>query len=546
MTAELTPAVSRPPSMPSGLSTKRVLGRTEPRLLTPPLVEGPAGPCGCGCALTRETSFGFSVDDFARDVLRRPLDPWERLTVIHGGELLPDGRPRFRTLLILVARQNGKTELLVVLTLYWLWVARVPLVLGTSSKLDYAAESWRKACRLAKKIPELRAEMPGRDAIRKANGEQYLLRATAEELDLDEGSKYKIAAANEDAGRSLTVYRLVLDELRQHHDYTTYDAAVPAMNAVPDAQAWCISNMGSDKSVVLNDLRSAALRFIEDGEGDSRLGLIEYSAPAGSSPLDVEALAQANPNLNRRIDQDALLGEARTALEKGGEKLTGFLTENMCINVPRMDPAIDALAWKACLDVGDLSGVRARVAACFDVSLDGQHATLAAAAVLEDGRVRIEPIAAWAGPDAVARMRAELPEHVARVRPYVLGWFPAGPAASVAAEMVKRVGWPPRGVKVEEITGDVPAVCMGFAEQVTARQIAQSDDPLINTHVTGAEKAYQGDRWRFTRRTSGARDDAMPHVDGAYAVAGATHLARTTPVPSKPVLVTGGKRRAAA
>src|SRR5690606_19899306 len=100
-----------------------VVGVTQPRIATAPLVTGKPGPCGCGCALTPRTSYGFDVDDFARDVLRMELDPWQRHLVIHAGELLPDGRtPRFRTVLSMVSRQNGKTTLLVVLTLYWLYV----------------------------------------------------------------------------------------------------------------------------------------------------------------------------------------------------------------------------------------------------------------------------------------------------------------------------------------------------------------------------------------------------------------------------------------
>lgn len=501
-----------------------MLGRTEPRLWTPPLRP-----------LTPETSFGFEVIDFARDIVERPLDPWQEWTVIHGGELLPDGRPRFRQLLVIVARQNGKTELLVILSLYWLWVEQVPLVLGTSSKLEYAAESWKKACRLARRIPELADEIPAKGGIRRANGEQELWRATPEEFELDEGSRYKIAAANEEGGRSLTIHRAILDELRQHHDYSSWDAVVPAMNAVADGQIWAISNMGSDKSVVLNDLRESALTFINTGEGDPRLGLFEYSAPEGSSPLDIHALAQANPNLGHRVDADALLGDAKTAVQKGGNKLTGFKTEIMCIHVKQMDPAIDAEKWKECRDIGDLSAVRDRVALVVDVSLDMLHATLTAAAVLPDGRVRVEPVAAWDGPDCTAQLRADLPDHIALIKPRVFGWFPIGPAAALAADLAqpkddkgkpRRATWLPKKTKTVEIKHETTAVCMGFAEQVQTLQIAHSDDALLNAHVTGAEKLYQGDAWRFTRKGAG-------HCDGAYATAGAVHLARTLPPPPR-------------
>lgn len=491
-----------------------MLGSTVPRLWTPPLRE-----------LTPETSYGFEVVDFARDVLEHPLDPWQEWVVIHAGELLPDGRPRFRKVLVLVSRQNGKTELLVVLTLYWMYVDRVPMVLGTSTKIDYAKESWRKACNLARRVPELAAEIPRKGGIREANGETHLWRATSEEVEFGEGSRYKIAASNEEGGRSLTIDRLVLDELRQHHDYSAHDAAVPATNAVRDAQIWALSNAGSDRSVVLNDWRDSALKFIDTGEGDPRLGLFEYSAPDGSSPMDLAALAQANPNLGHRIDPDALLGDAKTAMERGGEKLVGFKTENMCMRVPMLDPALDVEQWRrpakdgGCLLPGSLDGLRGRVALVFDVSLDGQHATLYAAAQLDDGRVRVDPVKAW---DSTAAMRRELRAIVRRVRPRAVGWFQNGPSAAIAAELAEEPGWPPNGVKFEPLGGDTAAVCMGFAEMVDAGDVLQSGDPLADSQIELAERKWLADRWVFVRRGAG-------HCDAVYAVAGAVHLARTLP-----------------
>lgn len=510
---------SESPLLSTNSGTGVIVGRTEPRLWTPPLRE-----------LTPETSYGFEVCDFARDVLDHPLDPWQEWVVIHAGELLPDGRPRFRKILVLVARQNGKTELLVVLTLYWLYVDRVPMVLGTSTKLDYAKESWLKARDLARSVPDLAAEIPAKGGIREANGETHLQRTTPGE---GTGSRYKIAASNDEGGRSLTIHRLVLDELRQHHDYSAHDAAVPATNAVPDAQIWMLSNAGSDRSVVLNDTRDSALTFIETGEGDARLGLFEYSAPDGSSPLDLEALAQANPNLGHRNDPDALLGDAKTAMEKGGEKLNGFKTENMCMRVHIMDSALDQEGWKAGHLPGDMAHLRDRLALVADVSIDEQHAALLAAAVEADGKARVEVVKAWSGPMATKQLRAELRGEVAKVKPRKFGWLPSGPFAAVAASLAGGEDWPPPGVELEEIRKDLPAVCMGYAELVKNGDVLHSDDPLLNAQVAGAEKVFRGDVWVFGRKGAG-------HVSAVYAAAGAVHLARTMPPslpPAKPVFV---------
>lgn len=475
-----------------------VLGRKEARLFTPPLRD-----------LTPQTSYGYNVIRFADDVLGMPLDPWQQWLVIHAGELLEDGRPRFRQALVIVARQNGKTHLLMVLALYWLYIDVIDLILGTSTNLGYAVESWQKAVKVAESTPEL-ADIISH--VRRASGEQS--------LDLANGARYKIAASNSRGGRSLTIGRLIMDELREHHDWSAYDAAVPATSAVPDAQIFMITNAGDDKSVVLNSLREQALK----GE-DPRLGIFEWSAPDGASATDVEALAMANPNLGHRIYLESLLGDAMRAESAGGEQLTGFLTEHQCRHVSRLNPAIDLDAWAGCMDKGSLADERDRLVTCLDISVDGQHATLYAAAQLEDGRVRVDPVKAWQGVDTAAQVKRDLEEILALVSPRVFGWFPSGPAAVLTAEFEKRpqaegrLAWPPDNIDVQEIRGDVPAVCMRFAADVVAHQIAHSDDPLLNAHVQGAEKQAQGDSWRFTRR-------GISHVDALYAAAGATHLAR--------------------
>lgn len=518
--------------MAAGTDDGAVLGSTTPRLVTPPLVVGDPGPCGCGCALTPQSSYGFHVDDFARDVLGQPLDPWQRYAVIHAGELLPDGRPRFRTVLILVARQNGKTHLLMVLTLFWLfvelgdparpWRRMRNIVLGTSSKLDYAKQVWKTAVKVARGNEYLAAEIPRR-GVRESNGQELL--ATIHD------TEYQIAASNDDAGRSLSVDRLVLDELRQHHDFVCWDAAVPTTNAVPDAQVFAISNQGSDLSVVLDSLRESALTWIETGEGDPRLGLQEWSAPDGAAPTDPRALAAANPQYGRRIDPDALMGSAIRAHAAGGQELAGFRTEIMCQRVHRFDPAVDPDAW----DAGgtdrpvDLAGHRGRVALCLDVALDAGHATLVAAAVLS-GRVHVEVVAAWSGRGCTKQVRAELPGLVRKVRPKALGWFPAGPAAAIAADLRERRGWPPRGVELDGlVNAETTAVCMGLAEIVLAGELQHPRDAMLTAHVRAAQKLRKGDGWVFTRRGSTA-------IDGAYGLAGAVHLARILP-PDRPPLV---------
>jgi hypothetical protein len=464
------------------------------------------------------------VIHFAATVLRRPLDPWQQWLVIHAGELLADGRPRFRQVLVIVARQNGKTHLCTILALFWLYVERWPLVFGTSNKLDYAKDSWEAAMTLALETPALAARTR---KPRVGNGQQ--------DLPTTDRCHYRIGAANEDGGRSKSIDRAIGDELRQQRDWTAYLAMMPALNARPHGQVVFITNMGDARSVVLNSLRSDALDAIAAGGVLERpVFLAEWSALPGSHPMDRAAWAAANPQLGRRMDPDVIEQAARRVAKPGAdlEELNGFLTEILCLGVDQLDPALDPAGWSGCLAPGAVSlEERLRLAACVDVSPDEQSITLAVAA-LAGGRVRVEVVKDWTGSTAMAAALEELPAWLARVRPKTVGWFPGGPAATLNATLKDRRkngerrgrAWPPRGVAVAEITSETPAVCMGFAALVAAGGIAHSGQVRLDTQAAAAEKLHAGDRWVFTRRGAG-------HVDAVYAVAGAAHLARTMPPP---------------
>lgn len=488
------------------------MGSTLPRLWTPPLRP-----------LTPETTYGYRVIWFAEHVVGLPLDPWEQWAVIHAGEMLEDGRPRFRTVLILVARQNGKTLLCLILSLYWLFVEKQPMVLGTSTNLDYARSSWLEGVQMAQGNEWIFPEI---EKVRATNGQECLT--------TESGALWRVAASNRRGGRSLTVHRLVLDELREHKNWEAWNAATNAMNAVGTAQAVCITNQGDMGAVVLDALRTPALEHIETGAGDPRVGLFEWSADQGADPVDLHQLAKANPNLGRRIDPDNLLGPAMRAKAAGGAELAGFKTEVMCMRVPLVDPGIDPDAWRGGETEYpyDLALYREAVALCMDVSLDNSHASLLAAARIGD-EYHVEVVESWDGYGCTKALRAELPDLVRRIRPRVFGYFANGPAAAVAADLRVRKGrtgsvWPPRNVVVQPLDGDVALVCMGLADLVFAGDIVHPVDAMLTGHVEAAQKLKRGEQWVFTRKSTGP-------IDGAYALAGAVHLARTLP-PARPPL----------
>jgi len=258
------------------------------------------------------------VITFAEDVLEVELFPWEKWLLIHALELNPDNTFRFRIIVLLVARQNGKSLLLQILSLWRMFVDGAPLVLGTAQNLDIAEEIWQGAVDIAEGIPDLAAEIAEGGVVR-TNGKKALR--------LVSGSRYKVQAATRRGGRGLTGDLVLLDELREHQNWEAWGAITKTTRTRSLAQIWAASNAGDESSVVLGRLRMLAHLALGDPDGlfseddldlpddiefDDSLGLFEWSAPPDCDVLDRDGWAQANPSMGhipsmeRSIASDAI------------------------------------------------------------------------------------------------------------------------------------------------------------------------------------------------------------------------------------------------
>lgn len=495
---------TRAGALPLGSAGTDLLGNTEPTVFT-----GPLRP------LTRETSLGFQLIDFADSVLGMPLMPWQKWLAIHALELLPNGRLRFKTVVVLVARQNGKSHFARVLVLYLMYMRGIEYVMGTAQTLGRARKLWESAVKMAERSPWLRPEVA---AVRRANGQETMVLAN--------GAEYEITAANESAGRGATIDLLLCDELREMTEWKVWGALSKTTAARPSSQIWGLSNSGEDKSVVLNNLVDRATKGAEE-----TLGLFGWIADIELAIDNPVAWQQANPALGITLDKSYVLNALAT------DPPAIFRNEVLCQRVDTRDGAIDMNGWNACYDpagtLGDYRG--GQLAWCIDVAPDDSHVSMVGAAMTSTGKIRVEVIAAW---DSVAAARGAIPELVRRGKPAALAWYTAGPAAQLGTDLRGLRAWlSENGVKDRELPGmttisgaAVSESCMELASLVSSRSLLQPKDPLADTHLSATRKLPNGDGWRFMRR------DAASSVDCAYAMAGAVHTVRNLPTP-KPALV---------
>lgn len=466
-------------------------GCKKPRIYTPPLRP-----------LDRTTSRGYEVIDFA-EMIGFPFLPWQKWAVVHALELTPDGNFRFRTVIILVARQNGKSKMKQIISLWRLYIDGARLVLGTGQDVTLAREQWQECLHTINDNLWLKAEL---DIVRRTNGDEWFR--------LVGGGRYKISAANKRAGRGLSVDELTFDELRTQTSWDAWSSLSKTTQARINGQIWCMSNAGDDSSVVLNQLRDSAI-----SGRDPSIGIFEWSAEDNCELDDPLAWCQANPGLGHTISEAAI----RSALATDPPNV--FRTEVLCQRVDQLEGAVDLLAWKDCTDPAGKIDTKAQVAACFDLSPDGLHSSLAVASLMPDGRVRTEIAGAWPSTEVARR---ELPGLLAKIRPSAVAFYPSGPGGALSP-MLRKLET--HSCAVHELTGMKAAeACQGLADLTLARRIIHPGQAILDEHVGGAQKLPSADGWRFTRRGKG-------HCDAAYACAGAVYVALSMPPAWKPRMV---------
>lgn len=488
------------------------VGYTVPRVWTRPLRP-----------LTDDTTLGFSVIRWAEGTLGLKLLPWQQWWLIHALELAEDqseGMFRFSIVLTLIARQNGKTFLLKVVSLYFLYVLRVNLVLGSAQDLKIARESWDEAYDLAcvvssladEFVPNLRGKPGRRDG---AGYESIVLTPNPGEV---KEREYRVSASTPKAGRGLSVDLLIMDEFR-HCTTLAWAALAKTTSARPDALILPITNAGTDDSEVLNTIRAAAIAGVPLPTGDDdqdpadvepdSIGVFEWSAESGCPIADPVGNMHANPALGY-----GMMTRRKLAAFRRADTPEVYRTESLCQHQQSLDVLVPPGRWKDCVD-GQLSlaSIRKRVVCVFEVSPDGQHATLMAVGKFDDGRFGLDVVASW---DDLRKAIADLPGHLARIEPRVFGWFPDGPAAQFAGILRKIKG-------NQEIKGkQVTEACMTLVGVINRLGVRHGADPLLTAHVLGARKLEVSDGYRFVRKGAG-------HVDAAYAAAGGVALAEALP-----------------
>ena len=375
-----------------------MLGVTTPRIYTPPLRE-----------LTEDTSLGFMAVEYAENILGMELYPWQKWALIHALEITGDLREawrfRFRIVVFMVSRQNGKTELSKVIASFFMNVLGVKNVFGTSLSMEKAEEVFEAVIQEQETHEELAREI---QQVARRNGGKKLV--------LTGGRTYKVGAPTRRAGRGDANDLVMLDEVREHRDWETWSAAVASTNAKPNGMVVCFSNAGDPDSIVLRQVRSQAIEKINGTKANNfggeveadTLGLFEWSAPEEAETGNLEAIAQANPALGYgRLTERALMANRSTFPE------AKFRSECLCQQVETILPEpFPEGAWRGGTDEDSYIREDSPLWWGIDMSSDRRWTVIAVCGLREDGNYHVEIVERRLGTDwALEWFRARAPKY---------------------------------------------------------------------------------------------------------------------------------------
>lgn len=477
-------------------------GVTTPRIFTRPVRE-----------LTPESSRGFEVIRFARDVLKIQLLPWQEWLLIHMLETRDDGTLRFRKALVIVGRQNGKTLMAAVLMTFWLYVdaGRWPeklaehdfVIVNAAQKLDIAMKPWRQLRAWGGPDDPKIGVAPER--VPMLQDFTYMPRMVNGEVALRTHGGASALPRTFDGARGHSAARIILDELREQYDFEGWSSIEKSANAMFDSLLVAFSNAGTAKSAVLKNVRDRCHGLVDDPA--SEWFIAEWSAEPDARLDDPAAFAQANPSAGF-VPGMTVEGLMRSAAQAPDESVERIEVLGQWISA-RVRPLLSVAAWEACADSGSQIAPGSELALAVDVDADRKYSAVSVAGFRDDGLPHVECVAHRAGILWAVRFAEQVraAQGVDRIAIRSRG--------AAASELV--APFEEAGFDVVKVEGPLDGQAAGqFEDAVLAGAVRHRDQGPLNEAVAGTQAAVVGGVRVFERR--GAAVSTSPVIACAYAL----------------------------
>jgi phage terminase large subunit-like protein len=433
--------------------------------------------------LTDLPSKGQDMIDLATE-LGINLMEWQRFVCIHGHKVREDGRWAHSELGLIMARQQGKSTLMMLRILTGMFVWGEGLQLASAHRLTTSLETFRQIVGLIETHPKLEKEVK---KIRWQHG--------AEEIELFGNRRFVVKAAN-NAARGLSKPETIhLDELREYKDEDAWSSMRYSMMAAKNPQVWIYSSAGDQHSVILNKLRERAIASATSGDP---IGWFEWSAEPDapillpSGEINWSAFAQANPSLGITIHPDNL----KAVINDPPDIVR---TEVLAQWVDTINSAIDAQKWGLCQTEPIPLDPEKETWFGLDLSPDRKFGALTATQKLSGERFNLVLLHTWSNDYSINDLAV-----ANDIAPYVRKYnvqtvaYSKRTAQAVASRLV------PAGIPITDMDGAIYAEsCDRWLGAINSHRLQHGgQDELTQQTLSAAKLPYGDGSWIIGRRAS--------------------------------------------
>lgn len=410
--------------------------------------------------------------------------PWQRSVLDVALEHDREGIPAYRTVVVTVPRQNGKTYLLWSLMLWRALAHEGEMIIATAQTGMEAMDKWRDFASFVESHPATAGRI---HELRRSNGSEVIA--------WDTGTRHRVRPPTATAGHGVTLDLGIVDEAWALKDEVVLQSMRPAMVTRPRGQLWIVSTAGTAESRLLRRHVELGRAAVAEGRRNG-LAYFEWSAADGEPADDPETWARCMPALGHTITTETVALDRETLTP--GEFERAYLNRWTDVG----ESVVAAGAWLACLDPFAAPGEPLWLGV--DVSPARDAGSIVAAGWMGD-RVALELIDHRVG--GVEWIVPRVVELLARHNVAGIVMDATGPAAALAPDLPETATLIPyRGMQHASAT-IYDAIAQG------ALAVRPHDD--LDAAVRGARQLGSGDLWRWGRKRSAA--DVSPLVAATLA-----------------------------
>lgn len=428
------------------------------------------------------TSAGREVIDLAAAAGVR-MDPWQEFVIDNAMGERADGRWAAVEVGLVVPRQNGKGEILLVRELAGLYLFGERFITHSAHQFDTSLEAFRRLLTVIEDTPDFSRRVK---RVSRSHGE--------EGIELTNGQRIRFRTRTKGGGRGFSGDCVILDEAMDLPK-TAHGALLPTLSARPNPQVW-YTGSAVDQNVHEHGEVFAKIRRRGHDGGDEELAFFEWCPDAdldtvGEIEEDRQAWAEANPALGIRITEEFI------ALEQRSMDHRTFGVERLGVgDWPRVEEedqeGLTLAMWEACEDPD--SKVLDPVRMSIDVTPDRSASCVAVAGFRADGLRHVEVIQHKSGTNWVAEYVAgRVNRHGVRDVIYDM----KSPAAALVPKLVEI------GVRLCPVgTGEHADGCGMLFDDVAQGELRHLGTPDLAAAVRGAARRPLGDAWAWSRKSS--------------------------------------------